>query len=107
MSHNAMHHPHTTAPIDLPRRALFKVPLDGDPRDFIVEAGECFSTHAHTQAIVYALQAAVVLVQPHRPPAEAIAPVPLPSRTGAAKQAQPGSNGRPLWPGTQHPVAIR
>lgn len=104
-------------PVELPRRAMLKLPdaaavqiecrsgslwitLDGDPRDFIVEAGEHFSTDAHAQAIVYALHAAVVLVQPQRPatPLAAVAG----NRTRLA-----ATSGEPRWPGLQQPVAVR
>jgi hypothetical protein len=114
MSPNALPTARTDSPIDLPRRAMFKLPdaaavqidcrsgslwitLDGDTRDFVVEAGERFATETHRPAIVYALQTAVVLVQPHRPAA--------PSR--GVGHAQPARHGRPLWPGAQQPVAVR
>ena len=103
-------------PVDLPRRAMLKLPdaaavqiecrsgslwitLDNDTRDFIVEAGECFSTPARTQAIVYALQAAVVVVQAHRPSA--------PSRAMAVSPSRTATPHRPRWPGLQQPVAVR
>jgi hypothetical protein len=70
--------------VDLPRRAILNLPdaadvqiecrsgslwitLDDDPRDFIVEAGERFITDQHRPALVYALQAAQVDLQPRRP----------------------------------------
>ena len=82
---------HTDSPITLPRRAMLKLPdaagvevdcrsgslwitLDGDTRDFIVEAGECFVTQSHRPAIVYALQASTLQLGPQRPRAPARAP---------------------------------
>ena len=121
MSPNALHTPpeaatKADAPVDLPRRAMLKLPdaaavqiecrsgslwitLDDDPRDFIVEAGERFSTAAHTPAIVYALQAAVVLVQAQRPA--------TPPRAPARQAAPTAKPGRPRWLGIQQPVAVR
>lgn len=125
MSPNALHTtPDATAnadaAVELPHRAMLKLPdaaavqiecrsgslwitLDGDPRDFIVEAGESFSAGAHTQAIVYALRAAVLLVQPHRPaaPSREAAPV------VAARTPRAAAQGQPRWPGLQQPVAVR
>lgn len=120
MSPNALPATNPAAPVDLPRRAMLKLPdaaavhiecrsgslwitLDGDPRDFIVEAGESFSTEAHTQAIVYALQAAVLLVQPQRPaaPSRALAP------GAAGRTLRAAGPGQPRWPGLQQPVAVR
>ena len=114
MNPDALHAPHSAAPFDLPRRAMLKlrdaaavqiecrsgslwITLDDDPRDFIVEAGGQFSTPAHTQAIVYALQAAVVVVQAQRPAA--------PARAVAASPTRPARPGRLRWPGLQQPVA--
>ena len=116
MSPTSLHTARTDSPIDLPRRAMFKLPdaaavqiecrsgslwitLDGDTRDFIVEAGERFSTESHRPAIVYALQSAVVVVEPHRPPSPARAVVPDRARSAAP--------GRTLWPAAQQPVAVR
>ena len=109
------------APVELPRRAMLKLPdaaavqiecrsgslwitLDGDPRDFIVEAGETFSTPARTPAIVYALQAAVLLVQAQRPaaPSPALAPA-----GPAVHPPRPASTRPAPWPGLQQPVAVR
>ncbi len=120
MSPNALHAANPAAPLDLPRRAMLKLPdaaavqiecrsgslwitLDGDPRDFVVEAGERFSTGAHTQAIVYALQAAVLLVQPQRPaaPSRALAPA------VAERTPRTAAPGQPHWPDLQQPVAVR
>lgn len=70
-------------PIDLPHRAMLTLPdaaavqiacrsgslwitLDGDLRDFIVEAGERFVADTHRQAIVYALQPAQLQLQSQR-----------------------------------------
>lgn len=61
------------AQLSLPRRGLLRLPdaagvqiacrsgalwitLDHDQRDFVIEAGERFSTDQHQQAIVYALR---------------------------------------------------
>jgi hypothetical protein len=61
------------AQLSLPRRGLLRLPdaagvqiacrsgalwitLDDDPRDFVIEAGERFSTDEHRTAIVYALR---------------------------------------------------
>jgi hypothetical protein len=116
MSPTSLHTARTDSPIDLPRRAMFKLPdaaavqiecrsgslwitLDGDTRDFIVEAGERFSTESHRQAIVYALQAAVVVVEPHRPPS--------PARAVVLDRARSAAPGRTLWPAAQQPVAVR
>jgi hypothetical protein len=124
MSPNALpaaHNPASnTGPVELPRRAMLKLPdaaavqiecrsgslwitLDHDPRDFVVEAGESFSTQAHTPALVYALQAAVLLVQAQRP----AAPSPVLAPAVAAQAPRP-VNARPApWPGLQQPVAVR
>ncbi len=116
MSPNALHATNPPTPVELPRRAMLKLPnaaaveiecrsgslwitLDNDPRDFIVEAGERFSTEAHTQAIVYALHAAVLLVQPQRPAAPALIAAQGPTRTAAPSW--------PRWPGLQQPEAVR
>jgi hypothetical protein len=106
MSPNPLNSKLTTgSPIDLPRRSMLKLPdaaavqidcrsgslwitLDGDTRDFIVEAGERFTTDARRPAIVYALQPATLLVQPQRPAAW----------TRAATWR---------WPQVQQPVAVR
>lgn len=117
MSPNALHTANPSAPVDLPRRAMLKladaatvqiecrsgslwITLDDDPRDFIVEAGQRFSTPAHTQAIIYALQAAVVVVQQAQRPA-------APSRAVAVGHAGTGKPGRLRWPGLQQPLAVR
>jgi len=106
----------TAQPIDLARRAMLKLPdaaglhiscrsgslwitLDGDTRDYIVEAGEQFTTAAHRPAIIYALQPATVLVQAQRPAAPAAAP----ARAPAAGPVRSG----PRWPAGQQPVAVR
>jgi hypothetical protein len=120
MSPNALHAAHTAShnasAVDLPRRAMLKLPdaaavdiecrsgslwitLDEDPRDFIVEAGERFSTNAHTPAIVYALHAAVVLVHPQRPAAPSSA-----AASGRPRAARPSG---PRWAGLQQPVPVR
>ena len=115
MSPKASNATNLAAPVELPRRAMLKLPdaaaveiecrsgslwitLDDDPRDFIVEAGDSFTTTAHAPAIVYALQAAVVLVQAQRPAA--------PSRA-AASPTRPIAQQRPSWPAVQQPVAVR
>ena len=116
------------APVELPRRAMLKLPdaaavqiecrsgslwitLDNDSRDFIVEAGESFSAAAHTPAIVYALQAAVLLVQAQRPaaPSPAMLPALSPSLAPAAAARRPhAATPRPApWPGLPQPVADR
>jgi hypothetical protein len=117
MSPNALHTANPAAPVDLPRRAMLKladaaavqiecrsgslwITLDDDRRDFIVEAGERFSTPAHTQAIVYALRAAVVVVQQAKRPA-------APSRAVAVGHARTDEPSRLRWPGLQQPVAVR
>lgn len=116
MSPNTLRTPNTAAPIDLPRRAMFKladaaamqiacrsgslwITLDDDPRDFIVEAGESFTTPSHRAAIVYALRAAVVVVEAQQPPAPARAAAPQAVRQRAAT--------RPLWPAAQQPLPVR
>lgn len=40
------------------------VTLDGDPRDYILEAGESFTTAEHRRAVVYAFETSVVTVSP-------------------------------------------
>ena len=108
MSPNALNTElNTGSPVDLPRRAMLKladaaavqidcrrgslwITLDGDTRDFIVEAGERFTTDARRPAIVYALQPATLLVRPQsqRPAA--------PARAVAWR-----------WPQLRQPVAVR
>ena len=108
MSPNALPAANPAGPVDLPRRAMLTLPdaaavqiecrsgslwitLDGDPRDFIVEAGERFTTDTHRPAIVYALQPASLMVQP-RQPSRPAAPVRAPAWRWPAGQ-QPAAAG--------------
>lgn len=112
MSPNALH---AGTAVDLPRRAMLKLPdaaglrircrtgtlwitLDGDCCDYVVEAGEQFTTDAHRPAIVYALKPATVQVEARHP----AAPLTTPPIT-----TLPPASPRPRRPAVQQPVAVR
>lgn len=78
----------TTPELLLEPRALHRIPdaaglelscregsvwitLDNDPRDIVLEAGQCFSTTEHRRALVYAFDRARLRVAPVESPAQA------------------------------------
>ena len=60
------------------------ITLDDDPRDIVLEAGQCFSTSEHRRALIYAFERARLRVSP----VESRAPAsPLRPRAQACKPA--------------------
>ena len=45
------------------REGSLWITLDGDPQDYVLEAGETFTTPAHSRALVYALKASRVTIE--------------------------------------------
>lgn len=47
------------------------ITLDDDPRDIVLEVGQCFSTPDHRRAIIYAFERARLHLSPREAPARA------------------------------------
>jgi len=60
------------------------ITLDDDPRDIVLEAGQCFSTSEHRRALIYAFDRARLRVSPVGPQALA---APARPRVQAGKPA--------------------
>jgi hypothetical protein len=48
------------------------ITLDGDPRDIVLEAGQCFSTPEHRRALIYAFDRSRLRLSPLPAPAAAM-----------------------------------
>jgi len=60
------------------------ITLDDDPRDIVLEAGQCFSTSEHRRALIYAFERARVRVSPVEAAAQ---PAPARARVQACRPA--------------------